>query len=308
MKQNVTCDGSYTRRDVIGRVGAVVVVAAFSGDSSQLSGQPRGLGDFLGSKGGDQRDVGGAPLCWCPPGRFRMGSASNEPERHADEQQTDVTLTRGFWIGKYSVTQGQWKEVMGALPGALSAGAGDDFPVYNVNYAEAETFCRTFTTRQRTSGALPAGWEFRLPTEAQWEYACRAGTAVATAFGDRLSSRQANFDGNFPYNGAEKGPTLGRAAKVGSYAANPWGIYDMHGNIFDWCRDWYHPRLPGGTDPDRSSAEASAQRNRDGTVSRVRRGGCWADKGWPCRSACRARFEPERRADHIGFRILAVQL
>ena len=237
-----------------------------------------------------------------------MGSPRDEIERRHDEKQVEVTLAHGFWMGKYSVTQGEWKRVMGLLPGDLSAGAGNDFPIYNVNYAEAEMFCRNLTALQRASGALPDGWEFRLPTEAQWEYACRAGTITATAFGDRLSSRQANFRGEFPYNGAETGPTLGRTERVGSYPANAWGIHDMHGNVFDWCRDWYHSRLPAGTDPDLASAKDSATRNRDGTVSRVRRGGCWADKGWPCRSACRFRFEPERRADHIGFRVVAVQL
>jgi formylglycine-generating enzyme len=153
---------------------------------------------------------------------------------------------------------------------------------------------------------VPAGWAFRLPTEAQWEYACRAGTTTATAFGDSLSSRQANFQGK-PYNGAAEGPSLKRAAPVGSYPANPWGLHDTHGNVFEWCRDWYHAKLPGGTDPDLSSAAATGALNRTGDRSRVRRGGCWADEGWPCRSAFRLRFEPERRHDHIGFRVVAVR-
>ena len=148
------------------------------------------------------------------------------------------------------------------------------------------------------SKELPADWEFRLPTEAQWEYACRAGTTTATAFGDSLSRTQANFKGK-PYNGGDDdGPSLNRASRVGSYAPNAWGVHDMHGNTFEWCRDWYHPKLPGGTDPDLYSMKAA---------SRVRRGGCWADEGWPCRSACRVRFEPERRYDHIGFRVVAVR-
>jgi formylglycine-generating enzyme required for sulfatase activity len=229
-----------------------------------------------------------------------MGSPSNEPERRPDEDHVEVTLTRGFWIGKYETTQGQWERVIGKLPGELTAQlpAGDDFPVGNVNFAEAEAFCHKLTELGRQSGVLPKDWEFRLPTEAQWEYACRAGTRTATSFGDKLSSKQANFDGNHPYNGAEKGPALKRAAKVGSYPANAWGLHDMHGNSFEWCRDWYHPKLPGGADPDLYSAKAS---------SRVRRGGCWTDEGWPCRSAFRLRFEPERRYDHIGFRVVAVQ-
>src|SRR5262249_13821616 len=149
------------------------------------------------------------------------------------------------------VTQGDWKRIVGTLPGELTAElpAGDDYPVGNVNFAEAEAFCRKLTEMARRSGELPAGWEFRLPTEAQWEYACRAGTTTATAFGDRLSNTQANFKGK-PYNGAEAGPSPGKAAVVGSYTANPWGLHDMHGNTYEWCRDWYHATLPGGVDPD----------------------------------------------------------
>ena len=144
-------------------------------------------------------------------------------------------------MAKYEATQGQWNRVVGTLPGPLTAElpAGDDFPVGNVNFGEAEDFCRRLTERSRQVGDLPRDWEFRLPTEAQWEYACRAGTTTATSFGDRLSSQQANFKGR-PYNGAEAGPSLNLAARVGSYPANAWKLHDMHGNIFEWCRDWYH--------------------------------------------------------------------
>ena len=164
-------------------------------------------------------------------------------------------------MGKYEATQGQWKRVIGKLPGELTAELpeGDDFPVGNVNFAEAEAFCRKLTELGRQSGDLPKDWEFRLPTEAQWEYACRAGTTTATSFGDTLSSKQANFKGK-PYNGAEPGPSLNRAARVGSYPANAWGLHDMHGNIYEWCRDWYHARLPGGTDPDLYPARARRSR------------------------------------------------
>ena len=259
---------------------------------------------FHGSRAGDARVVEDIAMRWCPDGYFRMGSPPTEPDRRPDETQVDVKIDHGFWITKYEVTQGQWKRVMKTLPGPLTAGTGDDFPVYNVNYAEADAFCKVLTRQWRTSGDIPATWEVRLPSEVQWEYACRAGTKTATSFGDKLSSLQANFKGDFPYNGAEKGPTLGHTQKVGSYPANAWGIHDMHGNVYEWCRDWYHASLPGGSDPDLSSAsaKATADRNSDGTVSRIRRGGCWADEGWSCRSAFRLKFEPERRADHIGFR------
>jgi hypothetical protein len=132
----------------------------------------------------------------------------------------------------------------------------------------------------------------------------RAPARRKTGPGDRqqwvlgweVRGRHANFQGN-PYNWAAPGPSLKQTAKFGSYPANPWGLHDTHGNVFEWCRDWYHAELPGGTDPDLSDKTAA---------SRVRRGGCSADDGWPCRSAFRLRFEPERRHDHVGFRVVAV--
>jgi sulfatase modifying factor 1 len=279
-------------------IGLTVMLAA-------TSDQPDGI---EGRKAGDQRTIAGVKLCWCPSGKFTMGSPPGEPERRPVEDQVEVTLTRGFWAGKYEVTQGDWKRVVGKLPGDLTAELpeGDDYPVGNVNFAEAEAFCRKLTEIALKAGDLPEGWEFRLPTEAQWEYACRAGTTTATSFGDRLSSKQANFKGK-PYNGGEAGPSLGKAAAVGRYPPNPWGLHDMHGNTFEWCRDWYHAKLPGGIDPDLRDARATAAANRDGTSSRVRRGGAWTDEGMFCRSAFRVRFEPERRYDHIGFRVVAVR-
>jgi formylglycine-generating enzyme required for sulfatase activity len=234
-----------------------------------------------------------------------MGSPRNEPERRPGEDQVEVTL-RGFWIGKYEVTQGQWKRIVGEFPEEQPEGEGDDYPVVSVNFAEVEGFCSKLTDQARKLGSLPDRWDFRLPTEAQWEYACRAGTTTATSFGDQISSKQANVKGK-PYNGAEEGSSLNRATRVGSYPANPWGIHDMHGNVVEWCRDWYHVRLPGGTDPDLYDARATAAANRDGTYSRSRRGSAWTDDAWASRSAFRQRYEPERRADHIGFRVVAVR-
>jgi formylglycine-generating enzyme required for sulfatase activity len=265
---------------------------------------------FSGAKAGDERQIAGIKLCWCPAGKFIMGSPPTEPEwRPGDDHPVEVTLTKGFWMAKYETTQGQWKRVMGNLPGPLTdeLPAGDDLPVGNVNFVETEAFCAKLTHLARASGELPHDWEFRLPTEAQWEYACRAGTTTATSFGDKLSSRQANFKGQ-PYNGGEPGPSIGRAAKVGSYPANAWGLHDMHGNIYEWCRDWYHSKLPGGVDPDLHDAESTATSNRTGDHSRVRRGGAWTDDGWACRTGFRLRFEPERRYDHIGFRVVVVRL
>ncbi len=263
---------------------------------------------FSGLKAGEEKIVAGIKLCWCPSGKFIMGSPANEPERRFDEEQVEVTLTKGFWMGKYELTQGQWKNIEGKLPGELTIQLpeGNDYPVGNVNFPETEEFCKKLTNLAHQSGELPENWEFRLPTEAQWEYACRAGTTTATAFGNKLNRLQANFQGK-PYNGAEDiGPSLNKATKAGNYPSNKWGLHDMHGNIFEWCRDWYHYKLPGGIDPDLHDANTTASKNRTGDFSRVRRGGAWTDDGWPCRSAFRLKFEPERRYDHIGFRVVVV--
>src|SRR5262245_56007815 len=201
-------------------------------------------------KPGTEKEIAGIKLCWCPPGTFLMGSPPKEPDRRADEAQVKVTLTKGFWTAKYETTQGQWERVVGKLPGKATAELpeDDDMPVGDVNFAQAEAFCAKLTELGRKDGTLPKDWEFRLPTEAQWEYACRAGTKTATSFGDKLSTKQANFKDK-PYNGAEEGPSVGKAVKVGRYPANAWGLHGMHGNTFEWCRDWYHAKLPGGTTP-----------------------------------------------------------
>jgi formylglycine-generating enzyme required for sulfatase activity len=145
-------------------------------------GVPRGAETdaFAGANAGDERTVAGLVLRWCPAGRFLMGSPRDEPERRPGEDQVEVTLTRGFWMGMDEVTQGQWKLIAGPLPGALTpaGGDGDDMAVYNVTYAEAQSFCRALTGVSHRAGGLPARWAFALPTEAQWEYASRAGTTA----------------------------------------------------------------------------------------------------------------------------------
>src|SRR5262245_44889994 len=123
---------------------------------------------FIGSRAGDERQAAGITLCWCPPGRFLMGSPPGEPERRPGEDQVEVRLTRGFWIGKYEATQGDWKRVVGELPGELTAELpeGNDYPVGNVNFREAEGFCRRLGKLAVAAKELPEDWEFRLPTEA----------------------------------------------------------------------------------------------------------------------------------------------
>lgn len=234
-----------------------------------------------------------------------MGSPATEPGRRVDEQQVDVTLTRGFWAGAFEVTQGQWRQAIGTLPrrGPSPAfGEGETFPVYWVSWDDALRFCEALTTRARQHASIPATWAFTLPTEAQWEYACRAGTTTATAFGDVLSTDRINFD---PDADTRTTRLPGGARPAGSYPANAWNLHDMHGNVWEWCADYYHARLPGGTDPDLSGVPGV--RNRDGSYSRVRRGGAWIESAASCRSASRLRLEPYLSSDHIGFRVVLVE-
>jgi formylglycine-generating enzyme required for sulfatase activity len=258
---------------------------------------------FAGTRAGEARTIGGMALRWCPAGAFRMGSPADEPGRRADETPVDVVLTAGFWIGQFEVTQGQWVRLMGAVPGELSAGRGGEFAVYWVSFVDAENFCRRLTEVARAARELPAGWEFGLPTEAQWEYACRAGTTTPFAFGARLTPELGNF--GRPFRGAPAGYPDGSGLPGGKYPANAWGIHDMHGNQWEWCRDWYHAQLPGGTDPDLHAVPGRP--NGDRSYSRVRRGGAWPETEAFCRSAARLRFEPERRSNHIGFRVVLVR-
>src|SRR5262245_58450965 len=132
-----------------GRLTVLLLPVGLVG-AAAVSPGPTGSRPFAGARAGDEREVAGLKLCWCPPGKFRMGSPPGEPERRPDEAQVNVTLTRGFWMGKYEVTQGQWKRVVGPFPRKQPAGQGDDFPVVEVSYAEAEGFCRKLTERART--------------------------------------------------------------------------------------------------------------------------------------------------------------
>lgn len=258
---------------------------------------------FEGTKPGEERTIGSIRFCWAPSGRFRMGSPASEPRHRSDEGPVDVTISDGFWTGKFEVTQSQWAALMGAFPREQDKGRGNDYPVHWINYPEAEEFCRRLTAQSHADGSLPKDWEIRLPTEAQWEYACRAGTTTATSFGNRLDATHANIATTYPEDAALAEQR--QSTKAGSYPPNAWGIHDMHGNVWEWCRDWYHSQLPGGVDPDFIAVKGD--RNRDGTYSRVRRGGAWIEQGWACRSAMRLRYEPERRSDHIGFRVVAVK-
>jgi sulfatase modifying factor 1 len=265
----------------------------------------------LARAGEERRDNGlGLKLCWCPPGTFRMGSPRDQSSRDINEGPAIVTLTRGFWMGKYEVTQSQWQDIMGLTLREQRArdplqprpmgdsstrdhvGEGPDHPIYFVAYVDAQDFCRKLTDRERQAKRLAAGWEYRLPTEAQWEFACRAGTTTKYSTGDDLSGTQANFDSTrLPKE--LQGPYLRETTPGDRYPANAWGIHDMHGNVWEWCADNFVETLPGGTDP-LVSVEAPF---------RVFRGGCWHNVPWQCRSAMRASMPPTNRGSGVGFRV-----
>jgi formylglycine-generating enzyme required for sulfatase activity len=242
-----------------------------------------------GTTPGDRAELtlpGGVKMAmrWIPAGTYIMGSPEDEEERGDDENQVEVRLSRGFWMAETEVTQAQWRAVMGTDP---SNWKGDTLPVEQVSWNDAMEFCR----RLSASISLPIS----LPTEAQWEYACRAGTTTPFYFGQTITPEQVNYDGNYPYGGAAEGVYRERTTPVGSFPANAWGLRDMHGNVWEWCLDWYGDTLLGGTDPTGPSTGSA----------RVIRGGGWYGNALYCRSAFRGDFDPSSRNSNIGFRVLS---
>jgi formylglycine-generating enzyme required for sulfatase activity len=238
-------------------------------------------------------------LVFIPPGTFTMGSPANEALRSPDETQHTVRISRGFWMEKYLVTQGDYLKVVGTNPSHFQ---GDlTLPVESVNWYQATNYCALRTQQERAAGLIPANCAYRLPTESEWEYACRAGTTTAFYLGSSLRSGQANFDGQYEYDVAlgevnnPNGVFLTKPTPVGSYGANPWGLYDMIGNLLEWCQDWYGPYFTGTvTDP---------QGPVTGT-SRVFRGGSWLVNARYCRSAQRAIYNPVDLSSGVGFRVV----
>jgi eukaryotic-like serine/threonine-protein kinase len=225
-----------------------------------------------------------------PKGVFMMGSPPGEKNRSGDESQARVTLSRDFWLGKMEVTRGQWEQVMGTKPWGGSGDKSDaDLPAANVDWKDVTEFCRKLTDRERANGKLEANEVYRLPTEAEWEYACRAGTTTAYSFGDE-ESKLGDF-GWFDGNSGNK-PRL-----VGRKKPNAWGLHDMHGNVWEWCSDWYDGKLGDSVDPVGPA----------GGSSRVHRGGCWRYLPVLCRSAFRSNSVPSLRFDSLGFRVARSQ-
>ncbi len=222
-----------------------------------------------------------------PSGTFMMGSPTSEFERSSDEIQHEVTLTKSFYLQTTEVTQGQWFAIMGSNP-SYHNDCGDDCPVETVSWNDCQLFINELNQREGTT-------KYRLPTEAEWEFACRAGTTTPFNTGNCLSTNEANYWGDIPYTGCPSGAYPFKTVPVKSFSPNAWGLYDMHGNVLEWCSDWY------GDYP--SSAVADPEGPSSDTF-RVLRGGCWYYKAGLCRSAHRTGGMPDDRGNVSGFRIV----
>ncbi|MBM4096714.1 MAG: hypothetical protein FJ261_08050 [Planctomycetes bacterium] len=231
----------------------------------------------------------GMKLVRIPKGKFLMGSPETEAVRDTDETQHEVILTKDFYLGVFEVTQAEYEKVMGDNPSRFK---GAQLPVETVSWEDAFLFCLKLSEFPEER---KAGHVYRLPAEAQWEYACRAGTTTPFHFGKALNGAQANCNGIYPYGTTTKGPNLGKTSAVGSYPANAWGLHDMHGNVWEWCADWYGGVYLAGsvTDPIGPAT---------GSI-RVYRGGSWRFDAVHCRSANRLRLDPSVRRNDLGFRV-----
>jgi formylglycine-generating enzyme required for sulfatase activity len=231
-----------------------------------------------------------------PAGSFMMGSklsAEEVEQKYGDDltffvyeqPQHKVTISKPFYLQSTEVTQGQWNKVM-AYNLSSSKDCGDDCPVESVSWDAAQRFISKLNQMEGTN-------KYRLPTEAEWEYACRAGTTTPFFTGDCISTDQANYDGNYPGENCPKGQYREKTVKVGSLQPNAWGLYDMHGNVWEWCQDWY------GDYPSESVVDPKGP---DKGERRVLRGGSWFGTAGYIRSADRRRYNP-LSIRGLGFRV-----
>lgn len=228
-------------------------------------------------------------MVFIPPGTFRMGSPTNEVNRNPNEgPQTAVTISRGFWMGKYEVTQGEYLAVIGSNPSYFT---GDtNRPVEMVSWDDAVAYCAALTARERAAGRIATNSVYRLPTEAEWEYGCRGWTSTRFSYGDDPGYTNLT---NYAWYNANSG---GTTHPVGQKLPNPWGLYDMHGNVYEWCQD-FDDGYSGGFALDPQGPATG--------YYRVRRGGVWNFPAVDCRSACRNYpGSPGDRSIYVGFRVL----
>jgi formylglycine-generating enzyme len=240
----------------------------------------------------------GMKLVHIPAGTFQMGSPGREPGRNNNEGQIDVTISKPFLISDTEVTQEQWTEVMGSSPweGAVNNSAakkGPRFPAVGMTWDDAVEFCKELTTVEREAGKLSSDRAYSLPTEAQWEYACRAGSRKAYSFGHDASKL-----GDFAWWGGDVGNGNASSERYGHEVAskqpNAWKLFDMHGNVSEWCLDGFEDKLPGGKDP------LAPTRGYDRAV----RGGGWTDGADSCRSARRGSDSSASSSYSRGFRVV----
>ena len=263
--------------------------------NTAVSGVPVGvnaagqLGTLASS--GNEPPPGVTPILnmiWIQPGTFIMGSPDTEAGHLTDENQRTVTLTKGFWMGHHEVTQGEYQSLTSGNPSAFT---GDlSRPVETVSWIDATNFCRMLTQRELAAGRLPAGWAYRLPTEAEWEYCCRSLTTTRFYYGDDLSYNSLT---NYAWYNANSGSTT---HPVGQKLANVWGLVDMIGNVSEWCWDWYGATYSGMSVTDPLGPSSGSYR--------VLRGGFWSVYADDCRSAQRGGNDPSYRGIRIGFRVV----
>ncbi|MCE9534503.1 MAG: formylglycine-generating enzyme family protein [Planctomycetes bacterium] len=229
----------------------------------------------------------GMKFVWIPAGHFLMGSPNKEKGRGDDEIVHKVTFSKAFYMGTFLVTQEQWQAVMGNNPSEFKG--AKNLPVDSVSWDDCQAFCKKLSEKEQKT--------YRLPTESEWEYCCRAGTTTPFHNGETLAPELANYNGNYTYGDGKKGVYLQKTVPVGSYAANPWGLYDMHGNLWQWCQDWHggYPRTDA-VDP---------QGARTGKY-RSLRGGSWGSHPVFCRAANRNYIDPEKSTEYYGFRVCLV--
>lgn len=237
-------------------------------------------------------------------GSFMMGSPESEFRREKDETRHRVAVS-DFQLARHEVTQKQYQELIGHNPSNFS---GDDLPVENVTWYEAVAYCNALSRKEGlapaygvsgSAEALTVTWNrqadgYRLPTEAEWEYAARSGTTGPFYTGDNVTTDQANYYGNYPYNNHPRGQYRSRTVPVGSLAPTPWGLHEMHGNVWEWCWDWYG-EYPAGDQTDPVGPESGTYK--------VNRGGGWNDFGRHLRSAYRAAHPPANHTFNLGFRL-----
>jgi formylglycine-generating enzyme required for sulfatase activity len=262
---------------------------------------------FLEPLGAEAVEAPSLTMLWIPPGRFWMGSPEDEPERRSDEGPQHLVQLQGFFLAQTPITQAQWRKVAqwrptkgeGAWNQKLNPNPsyfkGDQRPVESVSWEDAMEFCRRLS--QRT------GRRYSLPSEAQWEYACRAGTTTPFHFGSTISTKLANYNGNSVYGDGEKGEYRQQTMDVASFPANPWGLHDIHGNVWEWCADHWHGNYEGAPEDGSAWIDEEAKENKNSMNRRLLRGGSWHSLPALCRSAFRLNVRPDIRNYGIGFRV-----